>query len=110
MNIFIEFEKFLMTLFREMKKQKVFKSFQNIKRKYFKNNTLQPNFLTYFEKQQIKSLHEKSPKEWTPQTLSMCFPASPEIICVNNFKYTYILFQIIIVYLICAFKFNYRKF
>ncbi|XP_025205232.1 uncharacterized protein LOC112601704 [Melanaphis sacchari] len=65
---------------KEIKKQKQFKSFQNIKRKYFKNNIVQPNFLTYFEKQQIKTLHDKSPKEWNPQTLSTCFPASPEVI------------------------------
>ncbi|CAI6362047.1 unnamed protein product [Macrosiphum euphorbiae] len=65
---------------KEMNKQKQFKSFQNIKRKYFKSNIVQPNFLTYFEKQQIKNLHDKSPKEWTPQTLSTCFPASPEVI------------------------------
>jgi len=69
-----------------MEKQKQFKSFQNIKRKYFKSNVVQPNFLTYFEKQQIKSLHDKSPKEWTPQTLSTCFPASPEVIIVSNSK------------------------
>jgi len=72
-----------------MKKQKQHKSFQNIKRKYFKSNIVQPNFLTYFEKQQIKSLHEKSPKEWTPQTLSTCFPASPEVIVVSNLKYNF---------------------
>ncbi|XP_025411558.1 uncharacterized protein LOC112684319 [Sipha flava] len=65
---------------KEISKQREFKSFQNIKRKYFKNNTCTPNFLTYFEKQQIKTLHEKSPQEWTPETLSTCFPASPEII------------------------------
>ncbi|VVC36350.1 Neugrin/Rrg9 [Cinara cedri] len=64
----------------EIKQQRKFKSFQNIKRKYFKNNAVQTNFLTYFEKQQIKNLHEKSPKEWTPETLSTCFPATPEII------------------------------
>lgn len=73
--------------FREISKQKEFKSFQNIKRKYFKNNICTPNFLTYFEKQQIKTLHEKSPQEWTPETLSTCFPASPEIIIVNNYHY-----------------------
>lgn len=66
-----------------MRKQKRYKSFQNIKRKYFKMNPVLPNFLTYFEKQQIKTLHEKSPNEWTPETLSTCFPASPEIIIVN---------------------------
>jgi hypothetical protein len=71
--------------FREISKQREFKSFQNIKRKYFKNNTCTPNFLTYFEKQQIKTLHEKSPQEWTPETLSTCFPASPEIIVVSNY-------------------------
>lgn len=65
---------------KEIKKQKQFKSFKNIKRKYFKSNTILPNFLTYFEKQQIQNLHEKSPKEWTPETLSTCFPATPEII------------------------------
>lgn len=67
-----------------MRKQKQFKSFQNIKRKYFKNNTVLPNFLTYFEKQQVKLLHDKSPKEWTPETLSSCFPATSEIIIVSN--------------------------
>lgn len=47
---------------------------------------VQPNFLTYFEKQQIKILHEKSPKEWTPETLSTCFPAKPDIIIVCSKK------------------------
>lgn len=66
-----------------MEKQKQSKSFYNIKRKYFKSNTVLPNFLTYFEKQQIKHLHSKSPKEWTPETLSTCFPAVPEVIRVS---------------------------
>lgn len=78
--------------FREIKKQKQHKSFQNIKRKYFKNNTIQTNFLTYFEKQQIKNLHGQSPKEWTPETLSTCFPATPEIIVVSYIKYLYIIY------------------
>lgn len=69
-----------------MKKQKQLKSFQNIKRKYFKNNTILPNFLTYFEKQQVKHLHDKSPNEWTPETLSSCFPATSEIIIVSDLK------------------------
>lgn len=69
-----------------MKKQKQFKSFQNIKRKYFKNNIVLPNFLTYFEKQQIKHLHNNSPKEWTPETLSSCFPATTDIVIVSNLK------------------------
>lgn len=78
--------------FSEIKKQKQFKSFKNIKRKYFKTNTVQTNFLTYFEKQQIKNLHEKSPKEWTPETLSASFPATPEIIIVSYIKYHYTFF------------------
>lgn len=77
----------LLFFFREMRKQKQFKSFQNIKRKYFKSNTGHPNFLTYFEKQQIKNLHDKSPKEWTPETLSTCFPATSEIIAVSYINY-----------------------
>lgn len=90
------FFNYLFFNFREIEKQKKFKSFQNIKRKYFKSNIVQPNFLTYFEKQQIKTLHDKSPKEWTPQTLSTCFPASPEVIIVSNFKcilYKHIFFN-----------------
>lgn len=71
-----------------MKKQKQVKSFHNIKRKYFKSKTVLPNFLTYFEKQQIKHLYEKSPKEWNPETLSTCFPATSEIIIVSNLRYT----------------------
>lgn len=83
---------------RDMKKQKLFKSFQNIKRKYFKSNIQQPNFLTYFEKQQIKNLHEKSPKEWTPETLSTCFPASPETICVSYFKCFFFKINILFIF------------
>jgi len=81
-------------IFREIKKQKQFKSFQNIKRKYFKSSIVQPNFLTYFEKQQIKNLHDKSPKEWTPQELSTCFPASPEVIVVSNEKICLLYFYV----------------
>ncbi|XP_050535600.1 uncharacterized protein LOC126902401 [Daktulosphaira vitifoliae] len=65
---------------KEKEKEKNLKSFYNIKRKYFKIQSTLPNFLTYLEKQQIKFLHNKTPKEWTPETLSLCFPATPEII------------------------------
>ncbi|XP_050429106.1 uncharacterized protein LOC126838606 [Adelges cooleyi] len=65
---------------KEKEKGKQIKSFQNIKRMYFKNRIVLPNFLTYLEKQQIRNLHKNSPKEWTVETLSLCFPATPDII------------------------------
>lgn len=49
-----------------------------VKSKVFKE--IEPNFLTYVEKDQIKKLHENNPKEWTPEKLSESFPALPETI------------------------------
>jgi neugrin len=44
-------------------------------KKYFKERT--PNFLTYSEKEQIRTLHEKDPEMWTIEKLSESFPADP---------------------------------
>lgn len=49
-----------------------------IKSKYFKE--VEPNFLTYAEKDQIQKLNEDNPDEWTPERLSESFPALPETI------------------------------
>ncbi|KOC62301.1 hypothetical protein WH47_04059 [Habropoda laboriosa] len=49
-----------------------------VKSKYFKE--VEPSFLTYVEKEQIKKLHKTNPDEWTPQKLSESFPALPETI------------------------------
>lgn len=47
-------------------------------RKYLKE--VQPNFLTFAEKEQIRFLHEKDPVEWTLEKLSESFPALPETV------------------------------
>ncbi|XP_015127927.1 uncharacterized protein LOC107048960 [Diachasma alloeum] len=47
-------------------------------RKYFKSDD--PNFLTWTEKMEIKSLHAKDPVEWSPERLSESFPALPDTI------------------------------
>lgn len=44
-------------------------------RKYFKEKGI--NFLTFSEKEQIRSLHEGDPQEWTVEKLSESFPADP---------------------------------
>ncbi|XP_043798736.1 uncharacterized protein LOC122718104 [Apis laboriosa] len=49
-----------------------------VKNKVFKE--IEPNFLTYVEKDQIKKLYENNPEEWTPEKLSESFPALPETI------------------------------
>nr|XP_033342396.1 uncharacterized protein LOC117229755 [Megalopta genalis] len=49
-----------------------------VKRKYFKE--VEPKFLTFMEKDQIRKLHQSDPMEWTPEKLSMSFPALPETI------------------------------
>lgn len=46
-----------------------------VRRKYFK--TKSPNFLTYNEKEQIKTLHNEEPDKWTIEKLSESFPADP---------------------------------
>ncbi|GBN64149.1 hypothetical protein AVEN_209563-1 [Araneus ventricosus] len=48
---------------------------QIIKRKYFKYE-LESNLLTYAAKQQIRYLNKLNPAEWTPETLSKCFPVT----------------------------------
>ena len=40
----------------------------------------EPSFLTFAEKDQIKSLHESDPHEWTIEKLSESFPALPHMI------------------------------
>lgn len=47
-------------------------------RKYFKVEN--PNFITWAEREQIKSLHKKDSVEWTPERLSQSFPALPDTI------------------------------
>ncbi|XP_066593375.1 DNA ligase 1-like [Prorops nasuta] len=46
--------------------------------KVFKEH--QPSFLTYVEKEEIKSLHKNDPNLWTPEELSKSFPALPTTI------------------------------
>ncbi|XP_012135562.1 uncharacterized protein LOC100878278 [Megachile rotundata] len=48
------------------------------KSKYFKE--LEPSFLTFVEKNEIKKLHDSDPEEWTPEKLSQSFPALPHAI------------------------------
>ncbi|KAI5698225.1 hypothetical protein M8J75_003857 [Diaphorina citri] len=50
-----------------------------IKKKHFKE-AKQPALLTITEIYQIKLLHEQEPSEWTPQKLSLSFPATPSVI------------------------------
>ncbi|KOX72480.1 hypothetical protein WN51_01580 [Melipona quadrifasciata] len=57
---------------RELLKRRIVRS------KYFKE--VEPNFLTYVEKDQIKKLHREDPNEWTPERLSESFPALPHTI------------------------------
>ncbi|KAG7207271.1 hypothetical protein KM043_008945 [Ampulex compressa] len=45
------------------------------KSKYFKE--VDPSFLTFTEKFQIKEMHENNPEEWTIERLSESFPALP---------------------------------
>lgn len=49
-----------------------------VRGKYFKE--VEPNFLTYVEKDQIRKLHREDPDEWTPERLSESFPALPHTI------------------------------
>ncbi|XP_057320560.1 uncharacterized protein LOC130664594 [Microplitis mediator] len=49
-----------------------------VAQKYFKSEN--PNFITWAERDQIKSLHKKDSIEWTPDRLSQSFPALPETI------------------------------
>lgn len=46
--------------------------------KYIKE--VEPNFLTFAEKEQIKFLHESDPFEWTVEKLSKSFPGLPNTI------------------------------
>ncbi|XP_012256489.2 uncharacterized protein LOC105686355 [Athalia rosae] len=46
-----------------------------VARKYFKD--VQPSFLTYVEKEQIRFLHDSDPVEYTPEKLSESFPSLP---------------------------------
>ena len=41
---------------------------------------VEPSFLTFAEKEEIKSLHERNPHEWTVEKLSESFPALPATI------------------------------
>lgn len=49
-----------------------------VARKYFQE--MQPNFLTYVEKEQIRNLHKSDPVEYTPEKLSESFPSLPQTI------------------------------
>lgn len=66
------------TIFRENKRIQEQLKRRIVKNKVFKE--IEPNFLTYIEKDQIKKLHENNPTEWTPEKLSESFPALPETI------------------------------
>ncbi|XP_033223526.1 uncharacterized protein LOC117177137 [Belonocnema kinseyi] len=46
--------------------------------KYLKE--VEPSFLTFAEKEEIKSLHERDPNEWSVERLSESFPALPATI------------------------------
>ncbi|XP_060816583.1 uncharacterized protein LOC132907471 [Bombus pascuorum] len=63
---------------RQTEKDRELLKHRIIKRKYFKE--VEPNFLTYVEKDQIQKLHDENPDEWTPERLSESFPALPETI------------------------------
>ncbi|XP_018565204.1 uncharacterized protein LOC108906415 [Anoplophora glabripennis] len=52
--------------------------FHIVRQKYFKEKQL--NFLTWYDKDQIKYLHSTDPEEWTIEKLSESFPALPEVI------------------------------
>lgn len=69
---------FLLFYFREMKVEGDKLKMRIVRSKYFKSE--EPNFLTWSEKEQIRSLHEKDQVEWTPARLSESFPALPETI------------------------------
>ncbi|XP_055947090.1 uncharacterized protein LOC129980730 [Argiope bruennichi] len=58
---------------RQSTEHEFFVKKQIIKRKYFKHE-LETNLLTYAAKQQIRYLNKLNPAEWTPETLSRCFP------------------------------------
>ncbi|XP_011313780.1 uncharacterized protein [Fopius arisanus] len=68
------YKEYMSEKYHEKEKLKV----RIIARKYFKSDD--PNFITWSEKMQIKSLHEKDPVEWSPERLSESFPALPDTI------------------------------
>ncbi|PRD34078.1 UNVERIFIED_CONTAM: hypothetical protein NCL1_15697 [Trichonephila clavipes] len=58
---------------RESKGHKSFVKKQIVQKKYFKFE-VESNLLTYAAKQQIRYLNQLNPEEWTPETISQCFP------------------------------------
>nr|XP_018903997.1 PREDICTED: uncharacterized protein LOC109035006 [Bemisia tabaci] len=54
-------------------------AYNMVKKKYFKR-PVEPNMLTYAEKQHIKFLHDDSENNWTVESLSESYPATPHII------------------------------
>lgn len=64
--------------FRETKQQQEKVAQKTVEHKYFKE--IEKNFLTYTERLQIKKLHDQDPEEWTPEVLSLSFPALPSSI------------------------------
>ncbi|GFU08936.1 uncharacterized protein NPIL_203451 [Nephila pilipes] len=58
---------------RKSKEHQSFVKKQIVQKKYFKFE-VETNLLTYAAKQQIRYLHKLNPDEWTPETISQCFP------------------------------------
>lgn len=67
---------------REIQYQKEKQKLQIVKQKYFKEEQ-SPNFLTWQEIEQIRSLHANNPDEWTIEHLAEGFPALPGTIQVR---------------------------
>lgn len=65
-------------IFRQTEKDRELLKRRIVRNKYFKE--VEPNFLTYVEKDQIKKLHREDPGEWTPERLSESFPVLPHTI------------------------------
>lgn len=63
---------------REMMQAKETLKGRIVASKYFKQ--VEPSFLTFIEKDQIRKLHKNDPEEWTIERLSESFPALPSAI------------------------------
>ncbi|XP_070490019.1 neugrin [Chironomus tepperi] len=60
---------------RDVKRMREKVQLMIVGKKYFKEKS--PNFLTYNEKEQIRTLHEEDSEKWTVDKLSESFPADP---------------------------------
>ncbi|KAL7018902.1 hypothetical protein ACKWTF_010953 [Chironomus riparius] len=60
---------------KDVRKMKEKVQLMIVGKKYFKDKS--PNFLTYNEKEQIRTLHEEDSEKWTVDKLSESFPADP---------------------------------